>query len=68
MSTKVRLLRPLDGRETGSEVEYPDVDAKRLLRRGAVELLEEKAAEPPANKKAPAVANKAAQQRVGKGA
>lgn len=34
MTTKVRLLRPLDGNEPGSIIDYPDNDAKRLARRG----------------------------------
>lgn len=67
MSTKVKLLRPLDGKEIGSVVEYSDLDAKRLERRGAVEIVKEKAAPASDNKKAPAVENKAAPQREKKG-
>ena len=67
MATKVRLLRPLDGREAGSLVDYPDNDAKRLERRGAVQIVPEKAAPAPANKKAPAPANKGDVQRSKKG-
>lgn len=67
MTTKVKLLRPLDGRNIGSVVEYPDLDAKRLAGRGAVEIVKEKAAPAPDNKKAPAVENKAAPQREKKG-
>lgn len=66
MSIKVKLLRPLDGKETGSIAEYPDIDAKRLSARGAVEIISEKAAPPPANKMAPAVQNKAAAPVRGK--
>lgn len=67
MTTKVKLLRPLDGKDIGSVVEYPDLDAKRLAERGAVEIVREKAASAPENKKAPAVENKAAPQREKKG-
>jgi hypothetical protein len=67
MTTKVRLLRPLDGKQVGSFVEYPDADAKRLAARGAVEIVGEKAAPTPANKMAPAPQNKAAPQRNRKG-
>lgn len=63
MTTKVKLLRPLDGMEVGTEAEYPDHDAKRLEKRGAVEIVKEKAAPEHQNKKAPAVENKAAPQR-----
>jgi len=67
MATKVRLLRPVDGKEPGSIIEYPDLDAKRLERRGAVEIVKEKAAPAPENKKAPEPQNKAAGQRAKKG-
>lgn len=67
MATKVKLLRPLDGNEPGSIVEYSDIDAKRLERRGAVEIVREKAAPSPENKMAPAPQNKAAGQRNKKG-
>lgn len=64
MATTVKLLRPVDGKEVGSIVEYPDPDAKRLEARGAVEIVKgkaaEKAAPAPENKKAPEVANKTA--------
>ena len=60
MATKVKLLRPLDGREIGSVVEYPDDDAKRLAEGGVVDIVTEKAAPPAANKKAPVAANKKA--------
>ncbi|MGV8951200.1 MAG: hypothetical protein ACOH2M_08855 [Cypionkella sp.] len=69
MATRVKLLRPLDGRDTGSTAEYSDADAKRLAARGAVEILSdkvEKAAPTPANKMAPAVQNKAAAPVRGK--
>jgi hypothetical protein len=59
----VRLLKPLNGREIGTEVEYSEGDAKRLLGLGAVALIVEppaKAARPPKNKMAAAPANKAA--------
>lgn len=63
MSIKVKLLRPLDGKEVGATAEYSDADAKRLEQRGAVEIITEKAqkaAPSPENKMAPAVQNKAA--------
>ncbi|MCK8779079.1 hypothetical protein M0654_03675 [Rhizobium sp. NTR19] len=67
MTTKVKLIRPLDGKDAGSVVEYPDLDAKRLVARGAVEIVKEKAAPAVDNKMAPAVANKAAAPRKKKG-
>lgn len=67
MTTKVKLLRPLDGKEVGSVAEYPDIDAKRLEKRGAVEIVKEKAAAAPDNKMAPTTANKAAVLREKKG-
>lgn len=67
MTTKVRLIRPLDGREPGSIAEYPDLDAKRLAERGAVEIVKEKAAPATQNKMAPAAENKAAPRREKKG-
>jgi hypothetical protein len=36
---KVRLLKPLNGREIGSEVEYDQAHIKRLVGLGAVEVL-----------------------------
>lgn len=59
MSIKVKLLRPLDGKEVGAIVEYSDADAKRLEQRGAVQIVGGKAAPEPQNKKAPEAANKA---------
>lgn len=67
MSIKVKLLRPLDGKEVGSVVEYSEADAKRLAGRGAVQIVGEKAAPEPLNKKAPEVANKAAPASSKKG-
>lgn len=65
MATKVKLIRPLDGKPIGSIVEYPDEDAKRLEASGIVAFhkekaapVEPKAAPPVLNKKAPAVSNK----------
>lgn len=60
MSTKVKLLRPLDGKVVGAIVEYPDADAKRLEARGAVQIVSVKAAPKPRNKKAPKPRNKKA--------
>ena len=55
--TKVKLLRPLDGRAEGDTAEYPDLDAKRLEQRGAVKIIgkaepasENKMADAPENK------------------
>ena len=67
MTTKVRLIRPLDGKEAGAIAEYPDLDAKRLMARGAVEIVKAKAAPAADNKMAPVVANKAAPRREKKG-
>lgn len=36
---KVKLLRPLNGAEIGSEAEYDQADATRLASSGAVEIL-----------------------------
>lgn len=58
MTIKVKLLRPLDGKEVGSIVEYSQADASRLESRGAVQIIG-KAAPEPLNKKAPEPANKA---------
>lgn len=68
---KVKLLRPLDGKDIGSVVDYPDADAKRLADSGVVEAVsdksekaeptpENKAALEPVNKMAPEPLNKAA--------
>jgi hypothetical protein len=58
---KVRLLRPLDGLEMGDTADYPEADARRLARRGAVTLLEAKSEPAPANKaRKAAPSNKAA--------
>lgn len=59
MTMKVKLLRPLDGKPIGAFAEYPDADATDLAARGVVELVQEKAAQPPLNKMAPQPANKA---------
>lgn len=65
---KVKLLRPLDGKQIGSVVEYPDEDAKRLESSGVVSFYNEKAAPEPQNKMAPEVQNKAGDiQRTKKG-
>lgn len=62
----VRLLKPLNGAEIGSEAQYDQRDAKRLVALGAVALIKTKApakakAEKPALNKMETVAqNKAA--------
>lgn len=68
----VRLIKPLNGREIGSEVEYDRQHIKRLVALGAVEVVKAKApakakaakkakADPvPLNKMEPAPMNKAA--------
>lgn len=61
MATKVKLIRPLDGKPIGSVVEYPDDDAKNLERAGVVAFVDDKKAAPEVkNKMAPPVANKSA--------
>lgn len=65
---KVKLLRPLDGKDEGDTAEYPERDAKRLEQRGAVKIIGVKAAAPVENKKAPESENKADVQRTKKGA
>jgi hypothetical protein len=57
---KVKLLRPLDGREAGQSAEYPADDAKRLQDMGCVQIVGAKSAAPSRNKMEPAPANKAA--------
>jgi hypothetical protein len=47
----VRLLKPLNGGEIGSTVEYDQTHIKRLVALGAVEVIE---AEAPSNGKGPA--------------
>jgi hypothetical protein len=37
---KVKLLRPLDGKARGDEATYPEADAERLERLGAVRIVE----------------------------
>ena len=51
MTVQVKLLRPLDGKEAGDTAIYPEADAQRLVRRGAVEIVKAKAAPAPENKK-----------------
>lgn len=58
-SIKVKLLRPLDGKDAGETAEYPERDVARLERRGAVERVGGKSAPAPQNKMAPPVENKA---------
>lgn len=47
---KVRLLKPLNGREIGSEAEYDKSQIKRLVGLGAVEVIKIKAERPAQNK------------------
>lgn len=56
---KVRLLKPLNGREIGSEVEYDRAHIKRLVGLGAVEVIKTKAARAPRNKMEKPPLNKA---------
>lgn len=67
MSIKVKLLRPLDGKAVGATVEYSEADAQRLEKRGAVQIISEKAAPAPLNKMAQEPANKAAAPIAKKG-
>lgn len=60
-NVKVKLLRPLDGVESGKTVEYPEADAKRLAEYGAVQIVA-KSADAPATKMELAPLNKAAVQ------
>lgn len=63
---KVKLLRPLNGQEVGSTVEYHKADATRLAARGAVKVLGEAKSEDgaPENKAEPAPANKSAAKKA----
>lgn len=54
---KVKLLRPLNGQEVGSTVEYEKADAERLAGYGAVEF--KSAGSAPSNKMAQEPDNKA---------
>jgi hypothetical protein len=56
---KVRLLKPLNGAEIGSEAEYNRQDVDRLVKLGAVEIIKAKAARPPSNKMEKPPKNKA---------
>jgi hypothetical protein len=64
-TVKAVLLKPLDGKPEGSEVEFDKPDFDRLKEMGAVKAAsgsstkEDKAAPEPANKRAPDVMNKA---------
>lgn len=59
MKIKAILTKPLDGQPEGTEREFEKADFEVLKGMGAVRAA--KAAAAPANKKAPAVVNKAAQ-------
>lgn len=55
VKVKVRLLKALNGEEIGSQAEYDERDAARLVGLGAVELVEgNTSAAPRRKKKAPA--------------
>lgn len=58
---KVRLLKPLNGAEIGSEAEYNQQDVDRLVKLGAVEIVsaKAKAAPRPQNKMEKPPQNKA---------
>lgn len=56
----VRLLKPLNGREVGSVVEYDQSQIKRLVGLRAVEVIKAKAERPPRNKMEEPPLNKAA--------
>ncbi|HEY8593302.1 MAG TPA: hypothetical protein VIL42_10635 [Sphingomicrobium sp.] len=47
---KVRLLRPLDGREIGETASYPETDARRLRDAGVVEYAAKAQGATPRNK------------------
>ncbi|WP_288016440.1 hypothetical protein [Microcystis phage Mae-JY04] len=55
----VRLLKPLNGREVGSVVEYDQSQIKRLVGLQAVEVIKAKAERPPLNKMEEPPLNKA---------
>lgn len=57
---KYRLLKPLNGLPIGSEIDLTDAEFNRLLGKGAVAKIAEKAEPAPANKMARAPANKSA--------
>lgn len=50
----VRLLRPLNGDEIGSERQYDQADAEELRDLGAVEIIGKNAGAAPSNKASPA--------------
>lgn len=56
---RVRLLKPLNGRAIGSEVEYDQAHIKRLVGLGAVQIIKTKAARTPSNKMEKPPLNKA---------
>lgn len=60
---KVKLLRPLNGQEVGTEAEYSEADAKRLEACGAVRIVRAKAESAPENKMDAAPANKSTKSR-----
>lgn len=64
MADKIKavLLRPLNGEEIGTEVEYDKADFERLESYGAVERAGTKKVEPAANKQAKAPANKSSRK------
>lgn len=66
MTVKVILLRPLDGKLVGAIADYPETDALRLERRGAVEIVKGKSAPKLENKMERQPQNKAGGKPVGK--
>lgn len=63
---KAILTKPLDGALEGTEREFSKTDFEHLEKLGAVrraDVVAEKAAPTPLNKKAPEVANKAAENK-----
>lgn len=63
MTVQVKLLRPLDGKQTGEIAFYPDEDARTLERSGSVEIIGAKAAPTHNNKMLREPHNKAAGPR-----
>jgi len=56
---EVKLIRPLDGKSEGDTADYPENDAKRLEKRGAVKIIgPSKQAAAPENKMEQAHENK----------
>lgn len=58
-NVKVRLLRPLNGQEIGTVVEYDQANADRLLETGSIELVKDAKSAPENKAQKAAPENKA---------